>query len=78
MARVTPIDAPSLGDRSYLVVDGPVGFAIGPQRGIYRPSPALIGPATAGPSSYSSADFTRAVESGLAVTASTAGGEVAA
>lgn len=36
MFRVLPIDTPSLGDRSYLVHDGRVGFVVDPQRDIDR------------------------------------------
>jgi hydroxyacylglutathione hydrolase len=36
MARVLPIDTPTLGDRSYLVHDGRVAFVVDPQRDIDR------------------------------------------
>ncbi|MFC4908936.1 rhodanese-like domain-containing protein [Actinomadura gamaensis] len=36
MIEVIPIDTPSLGDRSYLVTDGRVAFAVDPQRDIDR------------------------------------------
>jgi glyoxylase-like metal-dependent hydrolase (beta-lactamase superfamily II)/rhodanese-related sulfurtransferase len=36
MARVLPIDTPTLGDRSYLVHDGQVAFVVDPQRDIDR------------------------------------------
>jgi hydroxyacylglutathione hydrolase len=36
VVRVIPIDTPSLGDRSYLVHDGDVGFVVDPQRDIDR------------------------------------------
>ncbi|MBS2965333.1 MBL fold metallo-hydrolase [Actinocrinis puniceicyclus] len=36
LMRVVPLDTPSLGDRSYLIHDGEVGFAVDPQRDIDR------------------------------------------
>ncbi len=36
MARILPIDTPTLGDRSYLVHDGRVAFVVDPQRDIDR------------------------------------------
>jgi hydroxyacylglutathione hydrolase len=36
MARIVPIDTPTLGDRSYLVHDGRVAFVVDPQRDIDR------------------------------------------
>jgi hydroxyacylglutathione hydrolase len=36
MPRILPIDTPSLGDRSYLVHDGQVGFVVDPQRDFDR------------------------------------------
>jgi hydroxyacylglutathione hydrolase len=36
MARILPIDTPTLGDRSYLVHNGRVAFVVDPQRDIDR------------------------------------------
>ena len=36
MARIVPIDTPTLGDRSYLVHDGRIAFVVDPQRDIDR------------------------------------------
>ncbi|HEU5155895.1 MAG TPA: MBL fold metallo-hydrolase [Streptosporangiaceae bacterium] len=36
MIEIIPIDTPSLGDRSYVVTDGEVAFAVDPQRDIDR------------------------------------------
>jgi hypothetical protein len=36
VARILPIDTPTLGDRSYLVHDGRVAFVVDPQRDVDR------------------------------------------
>ncbi|MBX6381780.1 MAG: MBL fold metallo-hydrolase [Microbispora sp.] len=36
MIEIIPVDTPSLGDRSYLVIDGSVAFVVDPQRDIDR------------------------------------------